>query len=758
MHNDQLLENISETGETPQYRIADPEAAKVIFDRLWEADRTRRRNRAEAQAMFDGVPPYSEADLIATGQSDRSNINFGEGEALLESAMAGYVDLLSSVERLMTVKTRYGQPTERYDWEQIISEEATRMLRAWPRFTSSFLLLAHNFVGHGVGINYFDDEVDWRWKVSGLGDFLIPNRTFACEDEIEVAVCRRSYQVHQLYAFIRDKDIAESAGWNVEEVSKALLTASQNGAQSTFTDWEQLEARLKNNDLTVGYAAASEVKVLHLWNREFDGTISHTVTLEDASNKGFLCLRKSPFKSISQAFTIFTYGIGTNGYYHSIRGLGYKVFPHVQSINRLRCQLFDGSMLASSMLIQPESEDALNDLSLFYYGPYAVLPPKAKIVERAVPNLTQSALPMLHDLSQMIQNKTGSYQSQGAGSDNQQRTKFEIQTQVASGNKLSASALNLFYDPWQRHLREVMRRICRKNYIQGEPGGEEVARFRERCIIRGVPEDAIYAVDFEGVSAMRAIGAGSETNRLMAFEEFIQLMGAFDDAGRHNVLRDRVAARVGWEQVDRYVMPMDSSSRPPEAQKIAEMENSLMSMGQALEVLPNENHLVHARVHDKLIEQYMQQLDQGQVSLVDAVRPLAQLVNHNTEHVQRLSQDGTLHAEAGMLRKRLQQAGEFTYNGMEKLKKQQAQAQAQAQPPEAGQAEPAAAQSPQAAGGMDPALERQLIEHNAKLQMLKDAFDLKQFQKIAEFRQKQAIIDAEAANRMNRAGNFGLQG
>jgi hypothetical protein len=760
MHsNEQLLENISPDGGVPQCRIKDPQAAKALFDRLYEADKIRRKNRASAQAMLDGVPPYDEAELAATGQSEVANINFGEGEQLLEEAMAGYVDLLSSVERLVALRTTYGDKSQRYEWEQIIAEEITRMLRAWPRYTSSFLLLANYFVGQGVGVVYHEDEIDWRWRVTGLGDFLIPNHTYACEEEIEVAICRRSYQVHQLYAFIRDEQAAAEAGWCVEEVRKAILEATSTNASinSGFADWEALQAEFKNNDLMLGYAASAEVRVLHIWNREFDGSISHTLTMEDGSNEKFLCYRKSPFTDVAQAFTIFTYGIGTNGYYHSIRGLAHKVFPHVEATNRLRGRFFDGSMLASSMLIQPENEEALQDIAMFYYGPYAVVPPGAKVVERATANFAQSVVPMLNDLTQLIQDKTGSYRQSSSARTGLAKTKFEVQVDAANGARLSAASLNLFYDPLQRHLREVVRRITRRGYLPAEPGGREVLQFRKRCLARGVPEEAIYRVDLDTVVAVRAVGSGSEVARLAAFEEFIQLMSSFDDAGRRNVLRDRVAARVGYDQVDRYVPPIDADARPMHDQKIAELENNSMRAGYPIEAFPNENHLIHARTHAALIQEYIGALDQGQMPLETAAPSLVNLVNHQTQHVERLGEDGAMAEEAAMLRKQLQETAEFTFNGMEKLRKQQQQQQAEAaqQPPQ---------QQPTAEGGQPPKedgefaakIQRQAAETQAKIEMMRQLFSVKQSLKIAEFRQKAALADAQQAARMSRENNFGL--
>jgi hypothetical protein len=366
--NDLLLGTIDDCGCPPRTRIKDAKCAREIYHKLLKADEESARNRAAIDEMFAGAPPYDDAELRATGQAARANVNFGEADALLESALAGYVDLLSSVEMLLNFKTKYGEPQERIEYEQVIGEEFTRMLRGWNAYTPNWLRLATHFVAHGVGFAYFESDLDWRWRVGGWSDFLIPRKTLASESEIEVACCARSMQAQQLYRYIESEAEALELGWNVEVARKAIQDAVSNsstvGAYST--DWEGIVREMKNNDLYMGVATASEIKVVHVWNVEFDGRVTHSIILrDDHSDKDqFLYRKVGKFASMGQAFTVFTYGVGVNGQYHSIRGLGAKIFTEVQTSNRLRCQMVDGALLSSSVILQPTTEESLQNLQI----------------------------------------------------------------------------------------------------------------------------------------------------------------------------------------------------------------------------------------------------------------------------------------------------------------------------------------------------------------------------------------------------------
>ena len=77
------LLTISDGGATPKSRLKDVAAATEIYTSLKEGDEQSAINRARVQAMFDGVPPYSDSAIRESGQAYRCNLNFGQAEELL---------------------------------------------------------------------------------------------------------------------------------------------------------------------------------------------------------------------------------------------------------------------------------------------------------------------------------------------------------------------------------------------------------------------------------------------------------------------------------------------------------------------------------------------------------------------------------------------------------------------------------------------------------------------------------------------------
>jgi hypothetical protein len=747
-----LCEKISES------RLNDASSARELAKKLRDADSSSAKNRAMVDAMFNGEPPYDDNALKDSGQEDRTNLNFNEADSIRAQALAGYYDLVGSVNELISVQTKFGDEHKRLEWASIISEEFSRMVRDWVGFEFFYQRLTGQFVDHGVAFAYFPDDIDWRPAAAGLREFKIPRNTPANEEAIEVATCEAEFHLHQLYASIKDAEAAKGAGWDVKlarDLIKKAIASKDTTLNTKFQDWEAIEADIKNNDLYWSHVKATVVKLDHIWVRELDGTVTHAIVDREGESKDFLFRRVSRFPSVLNAFIGFTYGIG-NGYYHGVRGLGFKILPHIQVANRLRCTVIDGAILSSVAMVQPVDQTArgLDDLSLTTFGPFAVLPPGLKLVERSIPNYSNSILPVINDLSMQLQNNTSGYQARAVTPDGQARTAYEVRAQLQKEAVLSASAINLFYAPWARLVREMFRRAKDPELSQTDPGGKEVFAFRQRLAARRVPLEALYNV-FR-VEPVRSIGYGSASMRMVALDEAMQLAYSMDEAGRNNLVRDRLAARFGYETVDRYVPRPDASMRPPIDQKIAELENQSIMQGSMLSVLPNENHFVHANAHLNMLTEVLQGVQQGQMPLPQGVVVFQSGIPHVAPHVEALATDPMHAQEAGRMRQALQQltaAGQRMMDELQAQQENEAKAQ-QAEQQRQAEAQQAYVRDLEARAQITPEAQAKLaaIQHKMQLDQEKAASDIQI--RGAKAAQEMALKDAkEAAELLKRAGS-----
>ena len=721
------LDSLDEKGSPVESRIKNVKSALKIFHGLLKADEQSSFNRARIDAMFDGANPYDQAKLNSSGQGLKTNLNFGEAQRLLDIALSAYVDLSSSLERLVDVKGTQGEDSERGDLEAVVAEELTHLIRSWPEFQSHYLRLCTSFIKHGTGITYFDTPDDWKFRVGSFADILIPRQTPSSENAIDIAIGRRNYHLHELYNFIKNPEVAERVGWNVEEVKRVMMkcATSHKSRYSEFTNYEALQAELKNNDIHTGYENPT-VAVLHYWVKEMDGSISHYISSENKADD-FMYKKLSRYEKAENAFILFTYGVGSNGTYHSIRGLGHRIFNHIQTSNRLRCQMIDGAMLGSAVMIQPENQRALDELGFTYYGSYAVLSPNVNIIEKAVPNLSTAVQPALTDISNQLSLNTDTVSTYGPQQGSPYRNQMQVMSDIDVSTRLSGASLNLFYNSWTRLLREVVRRV-----ITTKKPDFAVKDFMQRCEARGVPESFVKTLDLSRTKAVRSIGNGSKAERLVALRELLGIAGSFDEVGRRNLTRDIVSTRVGHDLADRY-SPQMEQPRPTIDLKIAELETQSFMDGDPLSVQSNELHGFHLEAHIPALMQLIEALNQGTADPVQSLPALQAFYQHIGQTVQFAATDETLKAIVGEANQALNFAEEVINNTSKQVQKMQRDA-AEAQ------------------GAMDPEQGLQAQDEQIKLDLLRQNAELdieirkaKLNQSQAEFAQKQAQRDAEVA-------------
>jgi hypothetical protein len=274
-------------------------------------------------------------------------------------------------------------------------------------------------------------------------------------------------------------------------------------------------------------------------------------------------------------------------------------------------------------------------------------------------------------------------------------------------------------------------------------------------------------LDVDRLTAMRAIGAGSEAARLVAFDRLMTMYGSLPDFGKVNALWDMTSETVGYRNAARYCIPPGQNETPTVDASIAQLENNiLLQGGGTIEVLDGQNHLVHGRKHLEAEMPLIEQAQQDPNMLVQVLPGLNSLNDHTIAHVEKLSQDPQMKQESAAMRKAIQQADEIIHNGlmhMQKLQRQAAQAAQQGaangapmlpngQPTGPNGGAPGAPGASPEEAGIDPKMlakiRGEMAYRQAKLEALNQETQLKLALKQQAAQQDLAINDANAAQKM----------
>ncbi len=692
------LANITPKGVAPRERLTSPQKLRDIHVRFRDDDRVNAYNRARAQALLDGEPPYDEADL--EDAPDMTNLNFQGAEEQLERAKSPYSRLLSSGENLVHVRTLFGPEDERTNWEAIMDEEISEAIRGSEEFPCEADQLVHKHVWEALGIGHWADDTDWRFRASGQGKFYFPRGAAIIESRQDIVTCVGEMTITELFGKAVKLGVAQPAEVEVDiavgeeaTVAKVEVDTKWNRAvaieairQATSTepgydDWERLTQEIKNNDLFVG-TKLPVIRVIHGFVKEFDGKVSHYIVPEEKCDKygdtgkdKFLYCSRSVYASMSEAFVLFPYGKGTNGTIHGLRGLGYKIYPHEQQLNRSYGRLIDKGMQASALMVQAADETDMASLGLTYFGDMAVLPPGVSFPNIAMPDLQRSVMPAIDLMQSLRNNRTAGYSSENVFDGDQRKTKAEINAHLEQSASLSDSAINFFYNPLDRLLQQMIRRMTARGYHASLPGGAEVADLLRRLVKRGVPPEAFYRIDWKRVRAVRVIGAGSPAAKTLGLQRMQELRPRMDDVGQKTLDRQLAIDAVGVSGADMF-FPRDMQFRTTAETSIAILQNAQLITGIEIPVLPSDGHMAHAREHIKPMVEDYELVAQGQMPEAEFAQKFILLYPHTVEHIQLIEGDASVAEEAAAMRQMLQRIEEYMNNGIKEL---------EAAPPEGAQ-------------------------------------------------------------------------
>lgn len=651
-------------------RIRSVTDALTIYTTMREADRLSAANRVQFQAILDGVPPYDPGRLLAQGRGYQANVNFGFMEEALSLAQAPFDDLVDE-EIVVTTPTRYGDEQQQGEWSQIIAEEMTKLLTQVDGFEFNFPNMTRQFLFHGVSVPYFPDDIGFQWETAHIGDCLLPRNVEAKSSAVEVICFVKPYLANQLYKHIQDPKIAEEEGWNVGETIQQIKQASSD--DTTYWDVERFERDWKDNDITMS-ARSKVIRAVHMLVTGLDGEVSHYIFPEDGSGKDFMYKKLARYKRQSEAYTMMTYGVGTNGQYHGIRGLGYNLFEPVKQLNMLWSSLLDIIRMSGKMILQPKTEVGINNISTVDFGgTTVVLPPDVDVVPWSVPSLQSNILPGLQLVTDIVRKKAGKYTGEADINKAQEQTRAEIMAKVDQVAKISTAQLRLFKRGMTRLVREQVRRIKRKDWTEDDRNGLDVLQFYARCRLRGVPKEAIQAINLDGVEFVLALGNGSAAARTSILERLKEVFPYMDEVGKNSYLRDVTRTVAGTAAADSY-FPKVAGQRPPIDLDIAIMENSIFEMGGDKPVVFNEIHSVHIPVHLELMLKLITQFENFEVEEAQVIPKLRKIHIHTETHLSYLSPE---YPGAPGWSQALQQTNEVIENGERSLEKQARDAEKQ---------------------------------------------------------------------------------
>lgn len=661
------ISNVTDGGNPVRRRIPSAKIAHATFKRAKDEQLPLAMMRAQIQGIYDGHPPLSQAEMRRRGFAWMSNLDWGEFRSSMNLGAAAIWNMLAGAGSLITLETDFvdeDNPGKNYG--RIVAKEFTRTVKKkWRSFHWRTLFRLLEMLKFGSGTMFWRDEYDWRSHPVRVANLIIPSNASSDVTELDVFFIRDEMSVYDLMDDIV-KDTAENDGWNVAYLKKILNKIYNDHMQKSNeryqgSDWESWYQSYKNQSYTE-QPDFEKVRVVHVLSREVnktdeDNEISHQIIYElDDEKKGeFLFENERRFGSVWNVVSFLLFHIG-DGYQKSVRGLGKEEFSIKSASNRLLNSILDGVKMRAGLMLKAASAEAQERFDLFVKGPATVIPEGFQAQQQNVVPEVGSAVQARQLFQNLSNNNTGAYKAVGEGGGLNARTATEAEIQASRETRFENIQADWYYVQWGWWLEETFRRLMNPEYPESAGGYKEHKEFIDRLKKKNVPEKLLNP-DAWDVYPKKTIGLGSQTMRLLMTNQLAQYKSAMDETGRQEVDREYVAARVGEENVDRFIHEKNLDDIPMYSHAMADSESVDMKQGNPRIVPVDDLHKIHVDHHFRNLADIIKPFMAGDFNGVEQAFIAVQLfIDHITKHLEYLEDDPTREVQVEAYREQIKVA------------------------------------------------------------------------------------------------------
>lgn len=670
--------------KAPDTRVSTAQDARALLSVLEIEDQPRSRQRALVKGMVDGHPPYDDKQRRAEGRGWECNLNFMEGQAIMNRTAVPYYNLFARVPYYVECRTAFQPDNPNFEmWNAFIQRRLHNMLKRWPDFNWNIQQISYWMRLHGIGFALPENDYSWRFRSTETGSVLVPKGSPSLMSKrIPYVFIRVPYRITELWDYIKNPRYSEEKGWNIE----ACKLACKYGMKGTTgipdwwaQPWEKFEQVLKNHDLTASWSDGDIVNCVVFLVREFSkpgdytGKISKfiftefkTVSDEDFNKmpssyngkdpkKDFLFADPNCYSSYLEGLIPFFRNTG-DGTWHSVRGYAMEAFKHLEVDNRLLCQMINRAFIDSSVVMQFASERDRKRSQLSVWGTVVQMPVGAEIKQTVVQGGVQGVVQTHMVLENHLSNNLGVFQPRmlsrqdGKG---EQPTARQVDYQASSEASIGEGEITI----WYQQLDALYKFIFDRASDPSTPD-EEAKRFQKECLEDGVPREALR--DMEYVRANRQNGYGSPEMGIMKFQQGQMLVPMLPEDGKQMWLEDAVTQLYGPEKTKRYV-PREHI--PDDQDWEATVENQMIADGRMPVVASGQDDVIHLNVHFHDTQQTLTPPQQGQQdpsALQKEAVYASTMAQHVEQHIARLEKDPTRKKEAKMFEDAFKQLSQYS--------------------------------------------------------------------------------------------------
>jgi len=635
--------------DVPKRVIKNAATARSIYYVLRSEHLKRIYLYAEIDGLIAGNPPYDPEELKNAGLLHIANFNTLEPRAMYEKNAQSYWNLLFTSDCVINFSIDVKDPMApalankmSYHWDKVVRE-------MWPSFDINVSVLTGQLVKYGISPSVWVNESSPYWRVVETNKFFVPDQSASDMDLLSICCVENEFPlVFLLEIYDEYKDNRTATNWNIDALEKFLAWKANAPYKDNPlpNDLVELQRKLYQGDIMYDRLYNESLRMVSLFYKEGDGTITHFMIHRDWSNKdpvedGFLYMNTGQYKSWSQLFLLFTQSPGEQ-YIHGNRGLGQKMFPLCQAKMMMDNSLVDGGRWASTPIIKSPSMTVKEAESVRFTPGVMTNIGSMEFQQNNLGSNLKDIIGVSQYIGSML-DRNAAYSGDDSGKPDASTGSLApdvFRMQAYKEFNVLRNQIAHFYKTFDALLEQMTVRMI--HCTPKEHGYEMSKEWKDRCINDGVPEELLKAKKgmlppLLRVKATRTAGAGSQVGYMIGLKEIEPLVGTFGKPEQVNYIEDRIKAAMGPEFVDRYTKSLREQDELGGGASVAQLENAIMQEGKSPLAEPANDNQTHIQVHFALGKQIVDAVTQEQMSPIDADKVFEVLIPHNDQHIQYLS-------------------------------------------------------------------------------------------------------------------------
>src|SRR5208282_4774693 len=264
--------------------LTDIGQALQLVRSLQSENREREKKNSRILERYNAERPFNPAQLRADGLSWKTNFTTRPLTTLIDKVVPRFVTAIRNMKYLTAseLPNRFDNATEK---TEIFRSEITHTCRSHEKWDQFIADIAQENTLFGYVCAAWLDEYSWFPRFYDQDSFLVPQGTKHSPATATVVCVRDSYLVHELFEMVRDREAANLAGWEVDNVVESINNAIPDDRRSYQTDYSRVYADLvRESAILSSFTGAKAVICWHVFVQEVDGFVTH-VAFDDRSGK-----------------------------------------------------------------------------------------------------------------------------------------------------------------------------------------------------------------------------------------------------------------------------------------------------------------------------------------------------------------------------------------------------------------------------------------------------------------------------------------